>query len=45
MVESVAKISQLLIYPIKSCRGIQLSQAVLTEYGLAMRDNLAVRDR
>ncbi len=42
---NVGQISQLFIYPIKSCAGIPIDKAIVTSMGVAMVNNPIVRDR
>jgi uncharacterized protein YcbX len=45
MTTSTIHIHELLIYPIKSCAGIQVTEAQTTSYGLALPNNPLLSDR
>lgn len=38
-------VQELLIYPVKSCAGIQLTEALVTKYGLASSSDTRIFDR
>ncbi|UJR11846.1 hypothetical protein I4U23_016026 [Adineta vaga] len=38
-------VKELIIYPIKSCRGIKIQEALVTKYGLALLSNPRIFDR
>ena len=38
-------VQELLIYPVKSCAGIQLTEALVTKYGLASSSDPRIFDR
>ncbi|CAF0959444.1 unnamed protein product [Didymodactylos carnosus] len=40
-----AIVKELIIYPIKSCSGIRVDEAITTEYGLALPSNVLLSDR
>ena len=42
---SIGKVSELIIYPIKSLPGIKIESAIITKYGLAHPDYPKVIDR
>jgi uncharacterized protein YcbX len=39
------EVKELLIYPIKSCAGIQVTEALTTHFGLALPSNPLLSDR
>jgi uncharacterized protein YcbX len=45
MATSNIEIRELLIYPIKSCAGIQINEAQTTRYGLSLSSNPLLSDR
>jgi uncharacterized protein YcbX len=38
-------VQELLIYPIKSCAGVKVQEALVTKYGLALPSNPRIFDR
>ncbi len=38
-------VQELLIYPIKSCAGVKVQEALVTKYGLALPSNHRILDR
>jgi uncharacterized protein YcbX len=38
-------VQELLIYPVKSCGGIKVEEALVTKYGLALPSNPEIFDR
>jgi uncharacterized protein YcbX len=38
-------VEELLIYPIKSCGGVKVEEALITKYGLALPSNPKIVDR
>jgi uncharacterized protein YcbX len=45
MATSNIVVKELLIYPIKSCAGIQVNEALTTRYGLALPSDPLLSDR
>jgi hypothetical protein len=43
--QKVATVSEIYIFPIKSCAGIKVDKARVTEFGLALVDNPKISDR
>lgn len=39
------KVQEILIYPIKSCAGLKVNEALTTPYGLALPSNPLLTDR
>lgn len=45
MTTSNIEVREIIIYPIKSCAGIQVNEAQTTRYGLALASNPLLSDR
>lgn len=43
--QKVGTVSEIYIFPVKSCAGFSVQQALVTEVGLAFVDNLKISDR
>jgi uncharacterized protein YcbX len=39
------RVQELIIYPVKSCAGIKVQEALATKYGLALPSNPRIFDR
>ena len=45
MSTSNIEVKELIIYPIKSCAGVQVNEALATRYGLSLPSNPLLSDR